>query len=140
AGDCSGPKTLYEGQAPAKSAGNTGLPTCGFSQTSLTGESCRFAGSPTRRFYAGPNFSTGASTNQCPPNSFKPGAVRLRHSIHALRFEMNFIDILLGLTELRLKGEDSYGAGFWSGLFGGFLPQPPSAEATKRLYFWAARP
>jgi hypothetical protein len=30
------------------------------------------------------------------------------------------IDILLSL-----KGEDSYGAGCWSGLFGGFLPQPP---------------
>src|SRR6266481_8431887 len=30
------------------------------------------------------------------------------------------IDILLSL-----KGEDSYGAGCWSGLFGGFLPQRP---------------
>ena len=32
--NCSGPKTLYEGQAAAKSARNTGFPTCGFSQSS----------------------------------------------------------------------------------------------------------
>jgi len=34
--------------------------------------------------------------------------------------ELDIFDILLAL-----KGKDSYGAGFWSGLFGGFLPQPP---------------
>src|SRR5882762_1690968 len=37
------------------------------------------------------------------------------------------IDILLSL-----KGEDSYGAGCWSGLFGGFLPQPPYFSGGQR--------
>ena len=47
------------------------------------------------------------------------------------------LDILLAL-----KGQDSYGAGFWSGLFGGFLPTTALLQrrTTKRLYFWAARP
>jgi hypothetical protein len=40
-----------------------------------------------------------------------------------------YVDILLALTELRLKGEDSYGAGFWFGLFGGSSHnRPTSAE------------
>jgi hypothetical protein len=36
------------------------------------------------------------------------------------------------------NGEDSYGVGCWSDLFGGFLPQPPllRRRTTKRLYFW----
>ena len=33
---------------------------------------------------------------------------------------------------LSLKGEDSYGAGCWSGLFGGFLPQPPYFSGGQR--------
>jgi hypothetical protein len=45
------------------------------------------------------------------------------------------LDILLALTELRLKGKDSYGAGFWSGLFGGFLPQPPYFSGGQRRGF-----
>jgi hypothetical protein len=45
------------------------------------------------------------------------------------------VDILLALTELRLKGEDSYGAGFWSGLFGGFVPQPPYFGGGQRRGF-----
>jgi len=40
------------------------------------------------------------------------------------------IDILLSL-----KGEDSYGAGCWSGLFGGFLPQPPYFSGGQRRGF-----
>jgi hypothetical protein len=40
------------------------------------------------------------------------------------------IDILLAL-----KCEDSYGAGFWSGLFGGFLPQPPYLSGGQRRGF-----
>jgi hypothetical protein len=36
---------------------------------------------------------------------------------------------------LALKGEDSYGAGFWSGLFGGFLPQPPYFGGGQRRGF-----
>src|SRR6202011_6244548 len=42
----------------------------------------------------------------------------------------NPIDILLSL-----KGEDSYGAGCWSGLFGGFLPQPPYFSGGQRRGF-----
>jgi hypothetical protein len=42
-------------------------------------------------------------------------------------------DILLALKAL--KGEDSYGAGFWSGLFGGFLPQPPYFGGGQRRGF-----
>ena len=36
------------------------------------------------------------------------------------------------------NGEDSYGVGCWSDLFGGFLPQPPlfQRRTTKRLHFW----
>jgi hypothetical protein len=34
-----------------------------------------------------------------------------------------------------LKGEDSYGGGFWSGLFGGFLPQPPYFSGGQRRGF-----
>jgi hypothetical protein len=49
-------------------------------------------------------------------------------------------DILLALTELRLKGEDSYGAGFWSGLFGGFLPQPPYFSGGQRRGFTLGLP
>ena len=33
---------------------------------------------------------------------------------------------------LSLKGEDSYGAGCWSGFFGGFLPQPPYFSGGQR--------
>src|ERR1700675_4373685 len=40
------------------------------------------------------------------------------------------VDILLSL-----KGEDSYGAGCWSGLFGGFLPQPPYFSGGQRRGF-----
>jgi hypothetical protein len=36
----------------------------------------------------------------------------------------NHIDVLLVAS-----GEDSYGARGWSGLFGGFLPQPPVTAA-----------
>src|SRR2546429_9073938 len=36
------------------------------------------------------------------------------------RAQIKVFDILLSL-----RGEDSYGAGCWSGLFGGFLPQRP---------------
>ena len=36
------------------------------------------------------------------------------------------------------SGEDSYGVGCGSDLFGGFLPQPPLLQlrTTKRLQFW----
>jgi hypothetical protein len=50
------------------------------------------------------------------------------------------IDILLALTELRLKGEDSFGAGFWSGFFGGFLPQPPYFSGGQRRGFTLGLP
>ena len=42
----------------------------------------------------------------------------------------SMFDILLAL-----KGEDSYGAGFWSSLFGGFLPQPPYFSGGQRRGF-----
>jgi len=43
---------------------------------------------------------------------------------------MRLIDILPAAN-----GEDSYGVGSWSDLFGGFLPQPPLLQrgTTKRL-------
>src|SRR6266403_4577475 len=43
------------------------------------------------------------------------------------RQHRDHVDILLSL-----KGEDSYGAGCWSGLFGGFLPQPPYFSGGQR--------
>jgi hypothetical protein len=41
------------------------------------------------------------------------------------------LDLLLVL-EGPYKGEDSYGAGFWSGLFAGFLPPPPDLSGGQR--------
>jgi hypothetical protein len=53
-----------------------------------------------------------------------------------------YVDILLALTELRLKGEESYGAGFWSGSLRRVAPKTALLQrrTTKRLYFWATRP
>ena len=34
------------------------------------------------------------------------------------------------------SGEDSYGASFWRGPFGGFLPQPPYFSGDQRRDFW----
>jgi hypothetical protein len=52
-----------------------------------------------------------------------------RRLAHPLTIRRSF-DILLAL-----KGQDSYGAGFWSGLFGAFLPQPPHFSGGQRRVF-----
>jgi hypothetical protein len=53
------------------------------------------------------------------------------------RIEATLLDILRAAS-----GEDSYGASFWRGLFGGFLPQPPYFSGGQRrgLTFGHARP
>jgi hypothetical protein len=62
---------------------------------------------------------------------------RRLHTKVSMSMQSGAIDILLAL-----KGEDSYGAGFWSGLFGGLTATTAllRRRTTKRLYFWAARP
>jgi hypothetical protein len=45
-----------------------------------------------------------------------------------------YVDILLALKR-PLKGEDPYVAGFWSGLCGGLLPQPPDLSGRQRRGF-----
>jgi hypothetical protein len=50
----------------------------------------------------------------------KPGAPNFSPSPHVVFGLSITIDILRAAS-----GEGSYGASFWRGLFGGFLPQPP---------------
>ena len=56
-----------------------------------------------------------AATRKCTPLSFA-----------GTSFHQNPVGRLQGLDILpAANGEDSYGVGCWSDLFGGFLPQPP---------------
>src|SRR6266566_2617281 len=85
---------------------------------------------PLRRFErvsskaSGSRWTSRSTNNRCPPS--EPHALpRLsgrKISREALSQPGGVLDILLSL-----KGEDSYGVGCWSDLFGGFLPQRPSS-------------